>query len=161
MSFHEVSAVKMYAISPEAPTEVATVPATAVRLLHIEDDPESAELIQFELQSDTAQQFSVDWVSNLVDALALLARRSFDVILLDLGMPELNGFRSYRVVDAAAGQNVPIVVLTADSRELSREIVMGLGAADYLVKQLSSPRSIKCAIENALRNRDQKRLDVI
>jgi CheY-like chemotaxis protein len=143
--------------TPELFSGTTTACDTAIRVLHVEDDPESAQLIRMGLECDSSHTFSVHWVSSLIDALARLSRESFDVVLLDLGMPELKGFRSYRVVEAAAGQNVPIVVLTADTSGLSREIIMGLGAADYILKQRSTPGSIRWAIEKAILGHHQRK----
>src|SRR5205823_902626 len=68
-----------------------------------------------------------------LDALSRLAARSYDAVILDLGMPRLDGMSVCRSL-RAAGNDVPILMLTA--REAIAERVTGLeaGADDYLVK---------------------------
>jgi CheY-like chemotaxis protein len=50
--------------------------------------------------------------------------------MLDLGLPELNGYRSFRAIDAATNCKVPVVILTADDRSVSRDLTVGFGASD-------------------------------
>jgi CheY-like chemotaxis protein len=72
------------------------------------------------------------------------------VILLDLGLPELSGYKSYRAVEATVEGKVPIVILTSDERNLSKELTMGFGAADYLLKSANSPSQLRQALLNAI-----------
>ena len=56
--------------------------------------------------------------SNLLEAMYRLEQTGIDVVLLDLGMPELNGYKSYRAIESVAGRPLPVVILTADDRRL-------------------------------------------
>lgn len=129
------------------------VPGTAVsapiRVLLVEDDPEAADLVQFSLLDETSGGFDFEWAPNLVEATIRLSQPGIDVVLLDLGLPELGGYKSYRVVELASGSNIPIVILTADDRTISRELTMGLGASDYLLKHEMSPARLKHSLRDA------------
>src|SRR5579863_2681089 len=105
-----------------------------IQVLLVEDDPEMADLVQVSLFEDANERFYVEWAHNLVEALSRLSQPDIDVVLLDLGLPELSGYKSYRVIEATAGRNLPVVILTADNRDVSKDLTLGLGAAGYLLK---------------------------
>jgi two-component system catabolic regulation response regulator CreB len=134
------------AFAPPVAT-LGTTTSAPIRVLLIEDEPEAADLVQFSLLEDTG--FDFEWARNLVEATIRLSQPGVDVVLLDLGLPELGGYKSYRVVELASGSNVPIVILTADDRNISRELTMGLGASDYLLKHEMSPARLKHALRDA------------
>ncbi len=138
-------------LSPLTLTEVGR----PLNVLLVEDDPEAAELVRISLSgrmadADKEDAFHIEWHPNLLEAMNRLAGPVFDVILLDLGLPELSGYKSYRAIEFAAGNRIPIVILTADDRPASRELSLQLGAADYLVKATSSPARLRQALRNAV-----------
>jgi CheY-like chemotaxis protein len=141
------TAANTAATSTSSPTAKASV--GPIRVLHIEDDPEHADLVKHWLTGDSLRNYSVEWVSELLQALERLAEPGFDVILLDLGMPELGGYKSHVAVRAVAPAS-PVVVLTGDHRETSREFSLLAGVASYLVKDQTSPRELRRAIRRAL-----------
>jgi DNA-binding response OmpR family regulator len=99
----------------------------------VEDNPGDARLIREMLKEAAAAQFELVHVVRLDEALKLLGEASFDVLLLDLTLPDSQGldtfFRVYR-----QAPEVPIVVLTGLADEvIGVESVKG-GAQDYLVK---------------------------
>ena len=133
--------------SPSSPTTKASV--GPIRVLHIEDDPEHADLVKRWLTGDSLRVFNVEWVSELLQALERLADPGVDVILLDLGMPELGGYKSHVAVRAVAPAS-PVVILTGDHRETSREFSLLAGVASYLVKDRTSPGELRRAIRRAM-----------
>ncbi|MEG5063213.1 PAS domain S-box protein [Microcoleus sp. B3-A4] len=121
-----------------------------LKILLVEDCAEDAELIQ-ELLSEGQLGLSID-VTNVVrlrEAIEILSDKIFDVILLDLSLPDSLKFNTFfRLQDC--GINIPIVILTAaDDEELAVELIAA-GAQDYLVKrQVDSRllvRTLRCAI---------------
>ncbi len=84
------------------------------------------------------------------------SKPGLDVVLLDLGLPELNSYKSYRAIDVAAGPRVPVVILTSDDRAVSRDLTLGFGASDYLLKNQSSPARLKQALRNAVMHRGRR-----
>jgi two-component system, OmpR family, response regulator RegX3 len=100
--------------------------ALAVHLLLVEDDPSIAEPLVTGL---TREGFTVTHVASGAEA---LDAETVDLVLLDLGLPDLDG----RVVcrELRARSNVPIIVVTARGDEIDRVTLLELGADDYVVK---------------------------
>jgi len=123
--------------------------ARPIQVLLVEDDPDAAELVRIRLTEDVEDPFRVEWTQNLIDAMNRLAEPGIDVILLDLGLPELTGYRSYRAIEAAAGHRVPVVIFTSDDRDNIRQLILEFGAADYLLKGNCSPARLRRALRVA------------
>lgn len=93
--------------------------------------------------------FELMWADGLSSGLVELKEKTFDVILLDLSLPETDGLNTFHQVQSTA-PNVPIVVLTGLDDESLAVQALHEGAQDYLVKGRTSdflPRSIRYAIE--------------
>ncbi|MFB7941387.1 response regulator transcription factor [Streptomyces sp. NPDC056049] len=101
-----------------------------MQVLVVEDDTRIAEAL-----TEALQRFGhdVDWVGS--GAEALKAAPSTDFVLLDLGLPDLDGQEVCRRVRETSA--VPIIAVTARSEELDRILVLQAGADDYLVKPYS------------------------
>ena len=97
-----------------------------VRLLLVEDDPTISDPL---LEGLRREGFEVELAAT---GAAALAAGAVDLVLLDLGLPDLEG----RVVcqELRASSNVPIIVVTARSDEIDRVVLLELGADDYVVK---------------------------
>ncbi len=82
-----------------------------VTVLLIEDNPTDVRLVQELLRDAPNGPFSIITTSTLAQGLERLASDDVDVVLLDLGLPDSQGFDSFRTIDARA-PNLPIIVLT-------------------------------------------------
>jgi two-component system, cell cycle sensor histidine kinase and response regulator CckA len=122
-----------------------------VQVLLVEDSAEAAWLVQACLKGPKGDQFRVEWTDTVLDAMTRLALPGIEVVLLDLGLPELNGYRSFHAIDAAANGKVPVVILTSDDRTVSRDLTVGFGASDYLIKGRISPVQLRESLLNAIR----------
>ena len=98
-----------------------------MRVLVVEDDPAIAVPLADNLRD---QGFSVHTVATGQEALA--ADGDVDVVLLDLGLPDLDGTEVCRRLRARS--DVPIIILTARGDEVDRVVGLELGADDYVVK---------------------------
>lgn len=98
-----------------------------MRVLVVEDDPSIAEPLRDGL---LRQGFVVSLVNT--GAAALADASDHDVVLLDLGLPDLDGKEVCRQLRAVS--DVPIVVITARGDEIDRVVLLELGADDYVVK---------------------------
>ncbi|MBL6765297.1 MAG: response regulator [Verrucomicrobiae bacterium] len=104
-------------------------------ILVAEDEPQTAQLIEFKLKQ---QGYTVTIVSNGEQALKMVGVSRPALIVLDGMMPVMDGFEVLRrLKDDAAMRNIPVIMLTARSRE--RDVVTGLelGASDYIIKPFS------------------------
>ncbi|QQS55846.1 MAG: response regulator transcription factor [Candidatus Competibacteraceae bacterium] len=104
-------------------------------VLLVEDDRDIAALVKLHLQDIHCQAEIADCGQ---DALALYARDRYDLVILDLMLPDLDGLTVCQKL-RAGGDYVPILMLTAKSSELDRVLGLELGADDYLVKPFSFP----------------------
>lgn len=104
-----------------------------MRLLITEDDASLAEALRFSLAQ---AGYAVDWVDNGLSADEALKSDVFDLLILDLGIPKLDGFE---VLRRLRRRNTAMPVLILSGRESPDEKVAGLdlGADDYLVKPFS------------------------
>ncbi len=100
-----------------------------MRVLIVEDDDAIATPLTKGLEREG---LDVDRVETGSAALELAAEHRFDVVLLDLGLPDRDGFDVCR--ELRARSDVPIIVVTARSEEVDRVVGLELGADDYLVK---------------------------
>ncbi len=100
------------------------------RLLVVDDDPDVREAVETALELDG---HSVATAADGLDALKRLAHGEFDAIVLDVLMPNLDGFEVCRRL-RAGGNRTPILVLTARDSEEDTIRGLDLGADDYLVK---------------------------
>jgi len=136
------------------PTDVLPEPragvARPIQVLLVEDDADAAELVRIRLTEDSEDPFRVEWSPNLFEAMNRLTDPGIDVILLDLGLPELSGYRSYRAIEAAAGHRIPVVIFTSDDRDNVRQLILEFGASDYLVKGSCSPARLRRALRVAV-----------
>ncbi|MEG4271745.1 MULTISPECIES: PAS domain S-box protein [unclassified Microcoleus] len=132
-----------------------------LKILLVEDCAEDAEFIQ-ELLSEPQLGHLID-VTNVFrfrEAIEILREQIFDVILLDISLPDSPKFNTFfRLQDCCI--NIPIVILTAaDDEELAVELIAA-GAQDYLVKrQVDSRllvRTLKCAIARQKRQAEWKK----
>ena len=103
--------------------------AGRVRLLVVEDDDEIAEPM---IRGLERAGFDVDWVANGAGA---LAADPADVVLLDLGLPDIDGLDVCRRLRERS--RIPILVVTARDEEADRVIGLELGADDYITKPFS------------------------
>jgi signal transduction histidine kinase len=128
------------------------VTANAIKILLVEDNLADADLLQEILQEAEETQWSLVHFDRLKDALQALQDNQFDVILLDLSLPDKQGLPTVTQTHASA-PDVPIVVLTGlNDRVLALE-ALRQGAQDYLVKgKIDSYlliRAIRYAIERS------------
>src|SRR5438477_5265628 len=100
-----------------------------MRVLIVEDDDAIASPLAKGLEREG---LDVDRVETGEAALGRAAEVGFDVVLLDLGLPDRDGFDVCRALRATS--DVPIIVVTARSEEVDRVVGLELGADDYIVK---------------------------
>lgn len=101
-----------------------------MRILIIEDDLILADGLKNAL---IQSGYAVDWLKNGVEADSILAYQTFDLVVLDLGLPKLNGFEILKRL-RTRGSTIPVLILTASEEIDNRVKGLDYGADDYLCK---------------------------
>jgi diguanylate cyclase (GGDEF)-like protein len=129
-----------------------------IKILLVEDNPGDARLLKEYLSSAASVRFEISYAGKISEALQKTGEAHFDVILLDLMLPDSRGLETFHKMKAAAG-GVPVVVMSGVSDESTAMQAVQEGAQDYLVKgQVEGNllvRALRYAIE---RNRMQAAL---
>lgn len=115
------------------------------KILLIEDDVNLAELVRIYLISE---DWEIRVVHNGVDALSELAHSNYDLILLDLLLPDINGFDICRSIREKS--TVPIIMLTALEDSIHKVQGLNMGADDYIIKPFE-PTELIARINSQLR----------
>jgi two-component system sensor histidine kinase UhpB len=122
---------------------------TLIQILLVEDSATDALLLEHELAESSFGPFSARRATSLDQALTELGGRHFDVVLLDLGLPDSQGLETLERLLQQHPVKLPIVVLTGLNDQLLGIRALQEGAEDYLVKSgtRDSMRAIRYAIE--------------
>lgn len=114
-------------------------------ILILEDEPSIADSLIFVLQ---AESFSTHWESLASKALAYLKDQPVDLVIMDVGLPDMTGFEACKQLRKFS--EVPVMFLTARADELDRVIGLEIGADDYVVKPFS-PREVAARVKAILK----------
>ena len=121
-----------------------------IKILMIEDDLELAEILtEYLVQFD----FDVKTEDDPFNALSILKLEPFDVVILDLTLPGMDGLEVCEAIRKR--QNVPIIISSARSDVTDKVTALELGADDYLPKPYD-PRELEARIHSVLRRYDSK-----
>ncbi len=124
---------------------MAASPPSRRRILVVDDEPRMIRFIRLNLEHDG---FEVIEASSGTKALAELRDRLPDLVLLDVMMPDLDGFETLRLLREIS--SVPVIMLTAKGEEDDRVRGLELGADDYITKPFS-PRELVSRVRAVLR----------
>jgi PAS domain S-box-containing protein len=136
-----------------APSETAIAPPEGMRILMAEDNRINVLLATNLL---TKMGHRVDTVGDGKEALEALSRAPYDLVLMDVHMPEMDGLEATRRIRraegstrgrrAAAGLRTPIVALTANAMEGDRQVCLDAGMDDFLTKPLD-PEALRAILK--------------
>jgi two-component system catabolic regulation response regulator CreB len=115
------------------------------RVLLVEDEPAIADTIVYALATDG---FEPHWCATAQAALDALGNGGFALAIVDVGLPDMNGFDLLREI--AARFPLPVIFLTARTAEIDRVVGLELGADDYVPKPFS-PRELTARVRAVLR----------
>lgn len=114
-------------------------------ILIVEDEAAIADTLVYALQ---AEGFTTRWSSLAGEALTLLEREPFDLVILDVGLPDISGFEACKRLRRFS--EVPVMFLTARNDEIDRVVGLEIGADDYVVKPFS-PREVAARVKAILK----------
>lgn len=115
------------------------------RILIIEDEPAIADTIQYALETDGCDPVVTGAGAS---ALAIVSREIIDLIVLDVGLPDMSGFDLCKQIRSQT--TTPIIFLTARNEEIDRVVGLEIGGDDYVVKPFS-PRELAARVKAVLR----------
>ncbi|MDA7088998.1 two-component system response regulator CreB [Pseudomonas sp. SA3-5] len=114
-------------------------------ILIVEDEAAIADTLVYALQ---AEGFTTCWLGLGGVALERLAGEPFDLVILDVGLPDIGGFEVCKRLRRFS--EVPVIFLTARSEEIDRVVGLEIGADDYVVKPFS-PREVAARVKAILK----------
>ena len=118
------------------------------RILIAEDESGIADTVQYVLRTDG---FVPVWCPTAQEAIAQFTAELPALAILDVGLPDMNGFELFKRLQALpGGAQVPMLFLTARSDEIDRVVGLELGADDYVAKPFS-PRELVARVRTILR----------
>jgi two-component system, sensor histidine kinase and response regulator len=126
-----------HALVPPLPTPT-TVSAQSLRILLAEDNPVNQKLALHLLEKRGHQ---VEVVSTGREALGLLARQAFDLVLMDVQMPEMDGLEATAIIrerERGTGTHLPIIALTAHALQGDKEKCLAVGMDAYVTKPMQA-----------------------
>ena len=114
------------------------------RVLIVEDSPAMRQLIRFALNK--VEGLEVLEANDGVDGLSKLTGKKFDLLIVDINMPIMDGLKLIDMVRKnAEHQDVPILIITTESAEEDRQRAMALGVNEYLTKPVQSQQIVESA----------------
>jgi diguanylate cyclase (GGDEF)-like protein len=129
-----------------------------IRILLIEDNIEYAKAVQLILSEVSTEEFDLVHVTRVAEAMQQLEHGVFDVILLDLNLPDSHGYETFANVHTHAPE-IPIVVMSSEDDTTLAIRTVREGAQDYLVKGEANLKPLTRAIQYAIeRQKAQSRL---
>ena len=122
------------------------------RILIIDDDPHFLRVLQRIL---SGEKFVVTATSNPCEALGLMRSGNFDLIICDLRMPDCDGLNLLQAI-RGAGNEIPVIILTAYGEVDTYLEAMNAGATEYLNKPIKSDELVQ-VVRNCLRKSNHRR----
>jgi two-component system catabolic regulation response regulator CreB len=122
-----------------------------VTVLIVEDETAIADTIQYALETEGITPLLA---ATGQEALELFASTTVDLIVLDVGLPDINGFELCKQIRRQS--EVPIIFLTARNEEVDRVVGLEIGGDDYVVKPFS-PRELTARVKAILRRMHHNR----
>lgn len=116
-----------------------------LNVLIVEDDERIRDLLRMYLENEN---FIVDEVTGGLEALDQLEKKNYDLVILDIMIPELDGWKVCKRI--RENSDVPVIMVTARGEEPERIMGLELGADDYLVKPFS-PKELLARIKAVFR----------
>lgn len=127
-----------------------------VKILVVDDEADIVELVTYNLRKEG---FDVSSAFDGEDALAKIRKEEFDLIILDLMLPGIQGMEICRILrNNPNTKNMPIIMLTAKGEEIDKILGLEMGADDYMTKPFS-PRELLARVKTVMRRTSEKTAD--
>jgi CheY-like chemotaxis protein len=121
---------------------------TVKRILCVEDEPEMIDLIRLILNR---RGFEVKGASGGIEGLQLVKQELPDLVLLDLMMPDMDGWEVYQQMKAdEKTRDIPVIVVTAKAQNIDRVLAMHIAKVDDYITKPFSPHELLQSVEKVL-----------
>ncbi len=121
-----------------------------INILLVEDNPINQKVV-FEILESTGAK--IEWASTGVAAISSLAKRSYDVVLMDVQMPDMDGIEATKIIRQELKLDVPVIAITAHAMQGDREKCIAAGMNDYVTKPINR-NALFSALKNNLNMKD-------
>ncbi|MCX6034474.1 MAG: response regulator [Chloroflexi bacterium] len=120
-------------------------------ILCIEDDQEMIELIRLILRR---RRFEIRGANSGKEGLEIIRKDHPDLVLLDLMMPEMDGWEVYQQMKAEeATKNIPVIIVTAKAQSIDKVLGLHIAKVDDYIAKPFSPQELLTSIDNELTRR--------
>jgi DNA-binding response OmpR family regulator len=117
-------------------------------ILCIEDDQEMIDLIRLILRR---REFEIRGANSGKEGLEIIRKDHPDLVLLDLMMPEMDGWEVYQQMKAdEATKNIPVIVVTAKAQSIDKVLGLHIAKVDDYIAKPFSPQELSTSIDNVL-----------
>jgi phosphate regulon transcriptional regulator PhoB len=124
-----------------------------VKVIVVDDEADLVELVSYNLKKEG---FTVESASDGSEALAKIRNNNYDLVILDLMLPGIQGMELCRILrNDPSTARLPIIMLTAKTEELDKVLGLEMGADDYMTKPFS-PRELIARVKAVLRRSREK-----
>lgn len=121
------------------------------RVLCIEDEAEMSQLVEMIL---SRQGYDVTTAATSQDALEMVAAQKPDIILLDLMLPDIDGWEVYEMLKAAdATRDIPVIVVTARAQHSEKAVALKVNQVDDYITKPFAPGQLVESVTQALKKR--------
>jgi DNA-binding response OmpR family regulator len=122
------------------------------KILIIDDDTDLSELLEFHLAENG---FALSRAATAGDGLLALDQAEYDLVLLDIMLPDRDGFEVCRIIRSRF-RNLPVIMLTSRTEEIDKILGLELGADDYITKPFSV-RELLARVKTVLRRIEERK----
>lgn len=124
---------------------------TVRRIVYIEDEPEMIDLVRLIL---TRKHFEVVGANGGREGLDTIRKLMPDAVLLDLMMPDMDGWDVYQQLKAdEATRNIPVIVVTAKAQNIDKVLGLHIAKVDDYISKPFSPKELVDSLEKVLKGR--------
>ncbi|NTW08656.1 MAG: response regulator [Anaerolineaceae bacterium] len=121
-------------------------------ILCIEDEPEMIDLIRLILER---RGFKVEGAAGGMDGIRKVRELHPDLVLLDLMMPDLDGWEVYQQMKADENsRNIPVIVVTAKAQSIDKVLGLHIAKVDDYISKPFSPQDLLASVEKILNKQD-------
>lgn len=130
------------------------MPDNPKRLVYIEDEPEMIDLVRLIL---SRRGFEILGANGGRNGLALVQQELPDLVLLDLMMPDMDGWDVYQQMKASeATQTIPVIVITAKAQSIDKVLGLHIAKVDDYISKPFSPQELVDSVEKVLARRREQ-----